>query len=662
MTMQANSTPKASWKITSPLPAAILACLVGIVCYQLAVLSFVLGIPPKPIVASFWPATPFLVAVLLLVPKRIWPVLIVAGLGALALADLWNGVPIRFEVWITLGNLADVLVASLGLSYLFKSAPRLNRPMTLAKYFVVGVISAPLVASLVGAIGSVPGGYWLQWRVWFFADAVAFLTVTPAMLSWVREGQSWTRKSRNYVELAALLTLLVVCGYFTFIRTEQLESAALLYSLVPLLLWAGLRLGLKGVSTSMLVIAFMSIWGAAHDRGPFTGLGPLNNALSLQLFLFFAAIPFMALAVLVEEQKRTRHELADEHAQLTEAQRLAQIGSWHWDPDTDVVTWSEQLYQIAGRDPRLPAPTYKEHGQWYTPESWRRLQWAVEESLLTGRGYELDLEMVRPDGTTRWLIARGEALPDGAGRIAYLRGTVKDITDRKRTEEALAGMGRKMIQAQEQERTRIARDLHDDIGQRLGLAAVGLQRLNEALPNRADNLRKEVRELEQQILEVSADIQSLSHELHSNKVDLLGLVAGMRSFCGEFADKYRLQIDFAHDGIIGTLPQEISVCLFRVLQESLHNALKHSGQRRFAVKLHGSLDEIHLTIRDSGVGFDSELTTHNRGLGLISMSERVNMVNGLFSITSKPNSGTEISARVPLSDQKQTSQVKSAKV
>ena len=113
--------------------------------------------------------------------------------------------------------------------------------------------------------------------------------------------------------------------------------------------------------------------------------------------------------------------------ELTEAQRLAGVGSWQWDPESDTVVWSEELYRIAGRDPNLPAVSYKEHSQLYTPESWERLRRAVEEALRIGTPYELELEMVRTDGTTRWLTARGEAQRDSAGRIAGLRGTVQDI-------------------------------------------------------------------------------------------------------------------------------------------------------------------------------------------------------------------------------------------
>src|SRR4029453_3731821 len=163
--------------------------------------------------------------------------------------------------------------------------------------------------------------------------------------------------------------------------------------------------------------------------------------------------------------------------ELEEAQRLAGVGSWHWNPDTDTVVWSEELYRIAGRDPSLPAVSYKEHAQLYTRESWERLREAVETALPTGAPYELQLEMVRADLTHRWITARGEVQRDSTGRIAGLRGTAQDITERKRAEEALSSVNRRLIEAQESERARIARDLHDDIGQRLTLLTLALEHL-----------------------------------------------------------------------------------------------------------------------------------------------------------------------------------------
>jgi PAS domain S-box-containing protein len=422
--------------LDAPLSTLILACLVAIVCYMAARLVFVLGIPPDHL-ASFWPSTAFLVAALLLVQRKIWPVLIVAGLGAMALADLENGVPIRFEIWITLGNLAEVIVATLGIRRLLAGVPHLSNLKTLAKYLLFAVILVPFVSALVGANASATGGYMLQWRLWFFADALAFLTVLPAILNWVRDGREWSRRPYNYLEFGALMTLLVLFGYLAFMGTGQGVRAALLYSLVPLLLWAALRLGLKGVSTSMVIVALLAIWGAAHGRGLFSEQGPLNDSLSLQLFLFFAAIPFTVLAVLVEEQERAQQVLIEEEAQLSEAQHLAQMGSWQWEPKTDAVTWSKEIYRISGYDPNLSPPTFKDHKQFFTLESWDRLYRSAEHAIQTGEPYALDLEGFRLDGTRLWMTSRGEAIRDASNQPVLLRGTIENITERKRAENTL---------------------------------------------------------------------------------------------------------------------------------------------------------------------------------------------------------------------------------
>jgi PAS domain S-box-containing protein len=640
-----------AWNIAdlnSPIAMVILACVVAVVCYLADRLVFVLGIPPDHI-ASFWPSTAFLVAALLLVPRKIWPVFIAAGLGAMAVADFENGVPSGFEIWFTLGNLAETLVATLGISRLLNGVPHLSSLKNLAKYLGFAVILVPSASALIGAIGSAPKHYWLQGRVWFFADALAFLTVTPAILNWFHEGRAWARKSHNYLEFAALMTSLFFFGYLTFMRTGRGDRPVMLYSLVPLLLWAALRLGLKGVSTSLVVVALLSIWGAAHGRGPFTGEEPLNNVLSLQLFLIFTSIPFTVLAVLVEEQKRAQQALIEEGAQLTEAQQLAQVGSWQWDPNTDAVTWSRELYRITGRDPNLPAATYKEHSQLLTAESWERLQRSVEEALRSGTPYELDLEYVRPDGSTIWARARGEAQHDITGQIVGLRGTTQDITERKLAEEALSKVGGRLIEAHEEERTWIARELHDDIGQQLALLANNLALMEQDLPDSTVEDCSRIREQLKRVHEISADVQAMSHRLHSSKLQYLGIVAAAKNFCQELSEQHKVEIDFTQVDIPTAVPEEISHCLFRIMQEALQNAVKHSGARHFEVELRAARDGIHLTVRDSGLGFDPEAAVSNRGLGLVSMQERVTLVKGTFSIDSRPGHGTTIHVRVPLS-------------
>src|SRR5580704_13668297 len=406
----------------------------------------------------------------------------------------------------------------------------------------------------------------------------------------------------------------------------------------------------------MLVIALLSIWGAAHGRGPFSEQGPLNNALSLQLFLFFAAIPFTVLAVVVEEENHVQKALIDEEAQLTEAQHLAQVGSWQWDPESDRVTWSRELYRMSGRDPDLPALSYKEHSLLYTPQSIDQLQKFVEEALRNGTPYELDMEMIRPDGSTSWIRARGEAQRDETGRIIGLRGTAQDINERKLAEEVLAKVGGRLIEAHEEERTRIARELHDDIGQQLALLANNLALMEQDLPDSAADIRNRVSEQLKRVQEISVDTQVISHRLHSSKLRLLGIVAAAKGLCQELSDQQKVEIDFTHNDLPPAIPEEISLCLFRVMQEALQNAVKHSGVRHFEVELRGASDAIHLIVHDSGHGFDFEGAMQGRGLGLISMKERLKLVNGELTIDSQHKSGTTVHARVPFTQRSDTVQ------
>jgi signal transduction histidine kinase len=150
------------------------------------------------------------------------------------------------------------------------------------------------------------------------------------------------------------------------------------------------------------------------------------------------------------------------------------------------------------------------------------------------------------------------------------------------------------------------------------------------------------------VQEIGSDIQALSHRLHSSKLEYLGLEVASAGFCKELSERHEVEIDFHSENIPKDLSKEVSLCLFRVLQEALQNAVKHSGSRHFEVLLRDGTNEIELTVHDSGAGFDPEKATDGHGLGLTSMKERLKLVDGQLFIDSKPQQGTTIHARVPL--------------
>jgi PAS domain S-box-containing protein len=485
----------------------------------------------------------------------------------------------------------------------------------------------------------------------------------------------------------------------------------------------------------------------------------------------------MGIAVDITERKVAEQSLHQKEFELKEAQRVAGVGSWQWTPETDTVMWSDELYRLAGRDPRLPAPGYKEQSKLYTPESGVRLSHSVEHALQTGESYELELEMVQPDGSTRWLNCRGEPQFDESGRFIGLHGTalditerrqareamreseerlrlaaqagrmyafewdrasdiilrsaeckhilglgseprettcqemlgmvhpedrakvsaatrgctpenpncrieyrvlrsdgsvvwmeknahaffdgngnmvrmvgmVADITERKLAEEALSTVSRRLIEAQENERARIARDLHDDIGQRIAVLSFTLEHVKLLAADTSPEIRNRLNELRTQLLGISSAIHNMSHELHSASLRHIHVTKAMRGLCMELSDQHNVEINFAFKNVPEAVRPEVSLCLFRVLQESLHNAVKHSGARQFDVELFGTMGTIELAVRDSGCGFEVETAMNRSGLGLWSMEERLKLVQGKLSIDSQPGKGATIHARVPFS-------------
>ena len=266
------------------------------------------------------------------------------------------------------------------------------------------------------------------------------------------------------------------------------------------------------------------------------------------------------------------------------------------------------------------------------PERWKQ----IHRRALAGETLRAEEDRWDREGGTTWL--RWEIRPwqnhDGVqGGILIFS---EDITHRKNAEEELLGMSRKLIEAHEQERTRIGRDLHDDVVQRLALLSIELEGVQQDVPDAASELRSRIGALRNQTTQIANDVQLLSHELHSSKLEYLGIVGAAKNFCKEFSERQKVEIDFQSHDLPTALPTEISLSLFRVLQEALRNATKHSGVKRFEVRLWGSTGAINLTISDLGAGFDQETAMKSTGLGLTSMQERLRLVGGELSINSQP--------------------------
>jgi PAS domain S-box-containing protein len=275
-----------------------------------------------------------------------------------------------------------------------------------------------------------------------------------------------------------------------------------------------------------------------------------------------------------------------------------------------------------------------------------RTEAAYEAAFDRREPFRLEYRLRRHDGEFRWMLDAGvprTTLDDGA--FAGYIGSCVDINEHKLSQDVLAGLSRHLIEAQESERTWIARELREDLAQRTVALAMQLHSLARVLPDEASR-SVSIREMCDQAAALGRDIEAISRRLQCSRLEYLGLVSAAAGLCNELSDQYHVHIVLTDDSIPEDVPRDVGLTLFRVLREALTNAARHAGVREIAVVLRGSPDEISLDVVDEGIGFDLD-AARRKGLGLIGMQERLNLVGGSMSIRTRPGAGTALSVRVP---------------
>ena len=380
-----------------------------------------------------------------------------------------------------------------------------------------------------------------------------------------------------------------------------------------------------------------SVWKDHAEAASLAVVGGLAQA-ALIIFLLFER----------RRRRQSQKQLGSANERLGLAMRAGRVGGWEWDLESGRNRWFGETHALLGITPEATSGSVPEFQERVHPEDRARLHDAIEAARLNRTELNEEFRVIWPDGTVHWLRSQGSFLHGVSGEPQRMLGISVDITERKRAEEALAGVSQSLVEAEEQERARISRELHDNTNQRLALLALRIDQLKNDLPEQTAELHCRVDELWQYTVETSNEIRALAHELHPPGLEYVGLVAAAKEFCQKFGEQQKVQIDWQAHDVPSHLPSDISLCLFRVLQEASQNSAKHSGAKQFKVQLWRTWREIHLTVSDSGVGFHPEAERESRGLGLTSMQERVRLLKGTFSIESKPRCGTTIYVRLPL--------------
>ena len=249
--------------------------------------------------------------------------------------------------------------------------------------------------------------------------------------------------------------------------------------------------------------------------------------------------------------------------------------------------------------------------------------------------------------THKWtLLVAGAVL---IGQSLLIGGLLVQRRRRRRAELALRDLSGRLLTGQEEERRRIARELHDNLSQQMALLSIGITQVAKGLGETPEPVARSIREVGQRAVDISTEIHNLSHRLHSTRLEALGLVEAVRGHCDELLAQ-GVYVSVHEENVPRSLPHGMALCLFRIVQEGLNNVVKHSGAQEAQVALRAKGDVLLLTIADFGRGFDERHATMNGGLGLASMRERLRLIHGEFDVRSEPGLGTTIIARVPIKD------------
>ena len=633
---------------------AIVALSVSAGYFIGAKVGFALTFQPHP-VSTLWPPNAILFAALLLSPIRWWWFLLLAVFPAHFLSQLNADIPLPMMLCWFISNCTEALIGASIFRYITAQV-RLDTSYRVALFILVAILG-PFLSSFLDAgfvalnrFGTSP--YWDVFRMRFFSNVLASLTLVPLIVTWKRGGLRSLRTSpRRYLEAALLAAGLLIVGRLSFGKLELVENItpALLYLPLPLLLWASIRFGTRGSSAALLVVSFFAIWGAINGLGPFTGATPERSAISVQSFLILAAMTLLFLTAVMRE----RDEISQRNRALLSA-----------NPDMVFLMSNEGVYldyHARDRDDLLHRPEV------FLGKNVRDVlppQLAEDVCRCLARSASTDEPQV-----LEYSLQIGDEERHYEARLIGMEGDktlsiVRDVTDRQRASHALKDSQQKLnqshthvrsllgrlIDVQESERRRISRELHDDLSQKIATLSVAISRLKRRLPLSDGEVIDELDDLRQKTNSLTNEIRRLSHQLHPAVLEHLGLVTALESYIGNFKEEEQIDVKLSAEIGEERVPFQTSICIYRVAVEALRNVSRHSGAASAAISLKRDNGSLVLRVSDSGKGFDVDGFRRGGGLGLVSIEERLRLLQGSCEIHSTPEKGTTLVARVPLTN------------